>query len=615
MAERLKDTFGTVYRTLAFNFRTLALFEILYRAFGVLIIFPLVRWLFLLSIDVYGLPYVTNALLVDYLTHPTTVLFVLVILVVFSIYILIEMVHLSVLFRLSKQGRKVPLGALLRLSFARIVRPLRRAHVVAVLLPLLFFVLVETLQVVGVAATVSLPPYLTQYIEEELWLRLLTLGLLVGFFVLFIEFGHLLQVYILGREKDGSYRVVRRLIRGRRLRIAGEFALLNVVINLILYAFYLLLILLASGFSLVTFGQDLALGVLLTVLYVFYVIVGIVAALTIVPINYALAFEWYDRGRERHGIPEETPLNPELKPLRGVSRRWLKRAAVLGGVFLLVANFFTVLGVIAEERSPVAALNDPDIIAHRGASWDAPENTLAAVELAMEQRADWIEFDVHETADGEAVVLHDYTLGRTTDDEGNRRVEDVTLEEIRELDAGSWFDPAFEGEPVPTLEEVFELTAGETKLYVELKPDKPSLTETTVELIETYEMEDDAKVMSFHRDTLRDVKTLNEEIDTVLLMATFFGDFSSVVRAPDFDHFAIEKHFLLTNDHYIDRVQSEGKTVQAWTVNSQRMLANVTDAGVDGIITDRPVLAREIAYSQRTSDFLDELLDRLFDRD
>src|SRR5512135_2857797 len=111
--------------------------------------------------------------------------------------------------------------------------------------------------------------------------------------------------------------------------------------------------------------------------------------------------------------------------------------------------------------------SQPLVIAHRGSSAYAPENTLAAFRLAAEQEADAIELDVDLTRDGHVIVMHDATVDRTTD--GHGRVADLTLDEIRRIDAGAWKGAAFNGERVPLLEEVFEAVGQRMLINVEIK--------------------------------------------------------------------------------------------------------------------------------------------------
>jgi len=119
------------------------------------------------------------------------------------------------------------------------------------------------------------------------------------------------------------------------------------------------------------------------------------------------------------------------------------------------------------ESNPFTNLPRPAIVAHRGSSTFAPENTIAAFELAVRQQANGIELDANLTKDGEIVVIHDTEVDRTTNSHG--RVLSMTLKEIKTLDAGSYFDPAFSNEKIPTLEEVFEAFGRKIMINIEIK--------------------------------------------------------------------------------------------------------------------------------------------------
>lgn len=157
----------------------------------------------------------------------------------------------------------------------------------------------------------------------------------------------------------------------------------------------------------------------------------------------------------------------------------------------------------------------PWLIAHRGASLEAPENTLAAFQRAMELRADLIELDIHQTADGHIVVIHDETVARTTD--GVRPVRAMTLEELSHLDAGSWFGQDFAGARIPTLLEVLELTQESIGLAIEIKAGSsryPGLEATLVQLLQRTGRLDDVIIISADCQAIRTVRRLERRLAT-----------------------------------------------------------------------------------------------------
>lgn len=159
-------------------------------------------------------------------------------------------------------------------------------------------------------------------------------------------------------------------------------------------------------------------------------------------------------------------------------------------------------------------------MAHRGWSGKAPENTMTAIRLALAEPAiRGIEIDVQLSRDGVPVLIHDFTLERTTS--GRGLVMDHTLEELRELDAGSWFNERFAGERIPTLEEVLQAVKGRCTLNIELKATSdmyPGIAEKVLELLERHEMKQEVCITSFDHDLIRQVRELDATVETGLIV-------------------------------------------------------------------------------------------------
>ena len=238
----------------------------------------------------------------------------------------------------------------------------------------------------------------------------------------------------------------------------------------------------------------------------------------------------------------------------------------------------------------------PLIIAHRGSSTYAPENTLAAFQLAAEQGADAIELDVDLTRDGHAIIMHDATIDRTTNGQG--RVADLTLEEIRGVDAGAWKDAAFEGERVPLLQEVLEAVGQRLLINVEVK--SMSLRSNGVEakvaaLVRQYDLFERVIISSFNPVALRRVKQLEPRLACGLLYAP---DLPIYLRrawlAPLIPHLdARHPHHSQVNRAAVDQFHAQGLVVNVWTVNQAGSVRAMELAGVDGIIGDDPVLIQQ----------------------
>jgi glycerophosphoryl diester phosphodiesterase len=238
-------------------------------------------------------------------------------------------------------------------------------------------------------------------------------------------------------------------------------------------------------------------------------------------------------------------------------------------------------------------------IAHRGASAAAPPNTLAAFQKAIELGADGVEFDVHLSADGVPVVIHDFTVDATTD--GSGRVADLTLTQLKQLDAGATFDPSFAGERIPTLEEVLEPLGSRLLLNIELKTTSlgdNGLEQAVIAQVERRGLGDDVLLSSFNPFSLRRAKRIAPHIPVGLLYAP---DLPLPLRcawlaflAP---HEARHPKHTMVDASYIAWARRRGYRVNAWTVNDPDEMRRLIGLGVDGIVTDVPDVLRSVLAS------------------
>ncbi len=254
----------------------------------------------------------------------------------------------------------------------------------------------------------------------------------------------------------------------------------------------------------------------------------------------------------------------------------------------------TLLGIVSsaiEEKN-----SRPMIIAHRGASAYAPENTIAAFKLAVKMGADAIELDVHQTKDGRLVVIHDETIDRTTN--GNGSVSDFTLDELRKLDAGSWFDPNFEGEKIPTLEEAIEAVPDTIIIIIELKTgshQSPGIEENVIKIIRQNKTANRVILKSFNQEVLQRLRESAPEIPLCYVYAfriPFLGmiidkgiSFGSIFNV-DVEY--LQPHRLLLTKFFVKKARLRGFKIISWGVNSPQQIMKAINLGVDGIETDYP---------------------------
>jgi glycerophosphoryl diester phosphodiesterase len=236
------------------------------------------------------------------------------------------------------------------------------------------------------------------------------------------------------------------------------------------------------------------------------------------------------------------------------------------------------------------------VIAHRGASAAAPPNTLAAFEKAAELGADGVEFDVHLSADGVPVVIHDFTVDATTD--GSGRVADLSLDALKQLDAGSRFDPAFAGERIPTLEEVLEAIGHRLLLNVELKSTSlrgSGLEEAIIAQIDQHGLSNSVLISSFNPFALRRVKQIAPHIRAGLLYAPSLPlPLRRAWLAPLFPHEARHPEHTMVDRRFMAWAKRRGYQVNTWTVDGPVEMQRLIDLGVNAIITNLPDVLHQV---------------------
>lgn len=239
------------------------------------------------------------------------------------------------------------------------------------------------------------------------------------------------------------------------------------------------------------------------------------------------------------------------------------------------------------------SLPQPVIFAHRGASAHAPENTLAAFQLALTQQADAIELDVKLSADGQVVVIHDATVDRTTN--GTGRVKDLSLAELRALDAGSFFSEKFQGEKIPTLDEVFETVGKRTFINVELtnyNTRRDQLVETVCMTVKKHQLQKRILFSSFLISNLSKARSYLPDVPRGLLALN--GVLGSWARSFGFafgKYQALHPYLKDMTQQEALRVHRLRRRVHVWTVNDEQDMRRLFSWGADGIFTDDPELA------------------------
>lgn len=236
-------------------------------------------------------------------------------------------------------------------------------------------------------------------------------------------------------------------------------------------------------------------------------------------------------------------------------------------------------------------IDRPLLIGHRGAMACAPENTMVSFEEGLRQGADLIELDVHLCASGEVVVIHDAYVDRTTD--GTGLVVDLTLAQLKALDAGGWYDSRYAGQRIPTLDEVLAWARGRVPLAIEIKNGPvfyPDIEGKVVALIRAHEMVDQVIVISFDHTCLPRVKAHCAEISTGILYVGQLADPVSAAAAAQAD--SLRPAWAHVTAETVQVAHQAGLTVEPWGSNAD--YDHLIQLGVDAVTADHPAAVREL---------------------
>jgi glycerophosphoryl diester phosphodiesterase len=263
-----------------------------------------------------------------------------------------------------------------------------------------------------------------------------------------------------------------------------------------------------------------------------------------------------------------------------LTRRRLLGAGIVGAFLAITIGAIAIRTVRLEDHTQITA--------HRGASAAAPENTMAAVEKAIEDGADWVEIDVQETADGEVVVFHDSDFMKLAG--VKLKIWDATMADLRDIDIGSWFGAEFKDERVPTLGEILDECKGKVRVNIELKyyGHDEQLEQRVAEIVEAHEMASDIVLMSLKIGAVEKMKSIRPSWKVGLLMSVSAGDLGSI----DADFLAVNAGFAKRS--FIRSAHDSGRQVHVWTVNDAPTMSAMIGRGVDCLITDKPALARSV---------------------
>ena len=614
--KKIKNVFRYLHYTfglLKLNIGTLLVFELLYKFASMAVFKPLLTGVMKLALKAQGLSYLSDETIGTFIRSPLTWFFLLLIVLGMAFFTLFDICCIITCIHASFRKQAMPLLALMRKGLKTSLRVIYQRNIVMILYLLIIIPMTHALVISGYITKFTVPQFIVDYIMSHTWLAILYIGFWIYIGLRSFHWIYSLHYFCLEncnfkQARKRSWKLQKNHYWTDLIIVLGwSAACIGIYYGVILSGSWLV-----SRVNQALPTQDLFSSLTLSGISLLMDVCGALFFCFDLPLFFiciSLLF-YYRKAAAGERIPRV--FRDLDNAYRITNTRWVKKIYVYRKR-IIALSIVVVIGVnfaynFADRRGVLhMGLGNPvEVTAHRGYSAAYPENTIPAFKGAIQVGADWAELDVQQTADGEVIVMHDSNLKRTTG--LDKEVWQVTWDEIKDLDNGSWFDKKYQTVRIPTLEEVLKVCRGKIHLNIEIKPsghDK-DLEEQVAKLLKKYHMRDTCVVSSLKYDSLRKIKEADDSIETAYITSVSYGNFTDLEYA---DGYSVESTLL--SKSFVNKAQKAGKQIYVWTVNSEERLEKVVGMGIDNVITDDPVMAKELIYEQEHSTFWDRYVKQL----
>lgn len=586
-----------LWSIIRYNGRSLAYFVFLYAFLNAVITPTVIHCLLILALRGNGTTYLGPDNLSHVILSPITAVLSIPMLLIVIFPPIFEVSGLLHAFSMGKIGKKTSLSGMVCSGFYACKRSFAPKNWLIILFFAVLTPLTGVLSFSSGTLSIAIPEFIRDYISANVLYNRLYKILYLILLVLQLSYLFMLNFYSL-EEKDfiPACKESRSLIKGKRIRTllwlmasSAVFFIFSVSASAV---FSEILIAVSKPFLGSNGSVTDSLRITNTMNAIRSIFVGIVAPVINVSAVAVLFYEYIEENSNLIHVSRRAFTDNKLS-----FKHIIAIVSVL--VFIFILAFQTGEYTLFSSGSPVR----PQIVAHRGDSIRAPENTMPAFRIAATESPDWVELDVHETSDGVIVVSHDDDLTRVA---GNKiYVHETTYDDLKNLDVGSWFSPDFSSVRLATLAEVLDYFKDYNfGVQIEIKPTgyDSALEEKVLQVIAESGMADRCVVTSLNLNSLLRVEELDPSIITVYSM---FVAWEHIENIP-VDYFTIEESNV--NYNLVQNIHASGKKVFAWTANTEDTIQYLYDCGVDGILTDDPIMLKNtLNRIQTNSGFLREL--------
>lgn len=580
-------------KMLRYNLTTVFLFQLVYKLISVAVMTPIFYYLLNTAINLAEIDFINNKTIGKFFRFPSTYLFLFFIMVIFAIYMLINLSGIIYIIEASYWGKKISVIRVLLRGIANSLRVIRPRNFLILIYVLLVIPFTSTIILTGSLVGLKLPEYVGEFLERHKTLAYIVLGIyfLVCIFAM-------LRIYALNfftvekLDFNKSVSEANRIIKKHSFKLFSGVILINLGMSVIMFCLEWIIV-----YGVVTYMKTITSiksldFVIHTIIQITFFCIYVLSSLVTTPVicSFICSCFYELEGDEKHNENDYMEQKISKK-----SVAWTISVVVIAfslNIGYIILSLNNRLGIDMYYPSNVA------VTAHRGDSAHAPENTMKSIMLAVENQADIVEIDVRQTKDGEYVVVHDENLRRVAG--VNVRVGYVDYSYIKTLKVGADIDREYEGEMIPTLREVLSYAAEEDVfLNIELKSaktDRDDYVEGVLKLIDEYDCKDNCVVASSDYKVVRRIKEIDSDIKTVYIVMMAIGDIGNYEYA---DVYSIRSNFV--DASLVKAAHLNDKEVYAWTVDDEEQIKRLLLIGVDSIITNNPYNTKAIIYNANDS--------------
>ncbi len=587
----IKKPLKQVLGLLKFNISTMVKFELIYKLLSTVVFIPLAVLILDFSMKITGYSYLTIENIGSYLSNGKNIIIFVVLILLLTFFSMIDISAVVYIIHSSNREKHVNLRQVINFAYENSKRVFKRENSFIALFVLLILPILNMGMTSGLITYIAVPEFIMDFINANKVLSIAWMLLMVGIAVFAVRRLYCFHYFTLeGCTFAEAKKRSCKLHKGYWLRDFLALIILQVMCFVLFFVVMAILI-----------ALTILLATIFDVKSVFYsIILGVIAFITVtmlimflslsVPINFSCISILYYSHKKRIGENIEPIDASEVIKKPSLKLKVVTSLLVVSCIGIL--STFSYLAFNNQIDLNIEYLTLTEVSAHRGASINYPENTMKAFEMAVEEKTDWIELDVQLTSDGVPVIIHDSNIHRVTG--VNKNIWEVTYNDIRDLDCGSWFSPEFAGERIPTLGEVLDFAKKKhVKLNIELKPTgyEKDFEKTVIDTINEKNYKNSCVVTSQEYNTLENIKKYDPTIKTIYVMSIALGNITKLTEA---DGFSVEASFI--TPRLVSMVHNGGKEVFAWTVNTRDNMDKMIEMNVDNIITDDIPLAKAAVY-------------------